>query len=152
MTIPSKFTIAFFYIFVYFMGLRVLYTKAPYHDMGEQALWPTCLTSRYIHTFRYVFLHFGSVFFFLPRIEIFPNPALIELWFPPVLKSANLSLTNWILKKPTWLNERVQFLMLPFQLFLRHWNNHYVGFNCSLLSGKKHKDRNRNTDRKKYLL
>ena len=35
---------------------------------------------------------------------------------------------------------------------LRHLNIHYVGSNDAFLSEKKHRERNRNTDRKKYLL
>ena len=37
-------------------------------------------------------------------------------------------------------------------MWLRHWNIHYVGSNDAFLSEKKHKEWNRNTDRKKYLL
>ena len=43
----------FIYLFTLW-GSEFLYTKAPYHDMGEQALWPTCLTPRYIHTYLYL--------------------------------------------------------------------------------------------------
>ena len=78
-----------------------------------------------------------AIWNFLQKLEI--------LYFSHVLQEERLK------SKPfhDLLNWQMRFSTL---VLIRHWNNHLVGSNNSLLSSKKHKVRNRNTDWQKYLL
>ena len=51
-----------------------------------------------------------------------------------------------------FISGQVNFILNNNWCQIRHYNGSQVSSNCTLLSAKKHRQRNRNTDRKMYLL